>query len=420
MSTIWLNRERPALRSFAQAGMLWLAVAVMMGLLAPPLHALAGPVWGLSLSAQFGVLALVALGLHQACVLLSSMVRGALSLRGTSAWSDAPRRMPRQQAAHEMREVAPYLEVMSQQLKGAVKDSETGMLRLVEQIRSTHQVSDDQIERIRDSEANGQELSQIIRDKVMVDEQLGAILKMFADEQEAEAQANLGRIHRLQQVKSLAPMVDDIAAVARQTNFLAINAAIEAARVGAAGRGFAVLAAEIRELSNRTAALVLDITQKISAATDGVDRELTAALAAGKRQSTGAGMRTVVEDIARMQERFSQSSNQMQKVIDGVKGGHERILVGLSDALAEMQFQDVMRQRIEHVEAALVQLDDHLQVMASQMLDKAWDPDAIVSLREQLDRQVNQYVMQSQREAHGAVTGQVLAAETSRPAIEFF
>jgi methyl-accepting chemotaxis protein len=358
-----------------------------------------------------------------ACAGLSMVAWETRRLRRAAAspsWQAGTHRMPRAQAVQEVRDVAPYLQVMGKQLDGAVQESEQGMLQVIERLNRIHEASAAQMQRIQASAANGAELSDVMRDKLMVDAQLGAILEMFVTEQEAEVEANVQRTRRLQDVRALGPLVDVIASVAQQTNFLSINAAIEAARAGESGRGFAVVAAEIRQLSNRTAEVAVDIGAKIHAATAGVERELGHASESKNRQSATVTMRQVLADITRMQERFAGSMAQLQKVIDGVRSGHDAIEAGVTDALGHVQFQDVMRQRVDHVQQALRELDTHLEHMAGQLLDEPWDPDTMLTLRERLQAQMDRYVMNSQRATHAEALHQHAKPAAERPAIELF
>ena len=81
----------------------------------------------------------------------------------------------------------------------------------------------------------------------------------------AEIHGSAERIqHLTNEVRNIGKVLDVIRAVSEQTNLLALNAAIEAARAGEAGRGFAVVADEVRTLAYRTQESTREIEQMIA------------------------------------------------------------------------------------------------------------------------------------------------------------
>lgn len=211
---------------------------------------------------------------------------------------------PTDRNAGVIRDIAAEVGTLSVSLadvSGAVEDVDKLMHAQVETLRGLHGLSESLArgnDAIRDAARAARGATVEARETVASGQtRIGAALSdvtalanqvaLFGDRIESLTQA-LTRVARA---------AGDIDAIARTTNLLALNASIEAARAGAAGRGFMVVAQEVKQLSGRTQ----EATQLIDANLANLTREITALAEAGRSAAESAGkVRREADHVSRV------------------------------------------------------------------------------------------------------------------------
>ncbi len=164
-----------------------------------------------------------------------------------------------------------------------------------------------------------------------------------------------------------------ISDIADQTNLLALNAAIEAARAGEAGRGFAVVADEVRKLAEKTMASTTDVGNAIAAIQDSTAKSME-------------GVDNAVRQIGQATDFAEQSGKALEEIVSTVEATADQVNAIAAASEEQSAASEEINQSINHISSMSHQTADAMDGAAHAVSDLANQAQQLNNLIEEMKR----------------------------------
>ena len=331
-----------------------------------------------------------------------------------------------EEVAKELESVRAYNEVLRGQLNSIIAETEKAAYDITERLQSIDTVVTRLDAFVTETTDTSSTIANSSERNIADNQILITRMETYIRKRIEETATDQQRIeHVVKEAQDLGSLVLLIKNISSQTNLLALNAAIEAARAGEAGRGFAVVADEVRKLSMETDVAVGKINIGINSVAESIRQQFQDKLSHIDEER--AALTQFAAQLASLGSGYQQLLEHDLHVLGTVKGSSEELGRMFMDVLASVQFQDITRQQIEQVLKALSKLDEHCANLARRILAAEDENFQYTPLNERLAELYNSYVMDTQRASHQQALHQPVrgtsagkAGPASSPKIELF
>ncbi|WP_205082694.1 methyl-accepting chemotaxis protein [Paracraurococcus ruber] len=291
--------------------------------------------------------------------------------------------------------------ILQRQVQGAVDESETAALDSIRRLGLLEEDVRDLLARLTEAEQRSLQLTADGADKATTMRSAVHALRDRIQSRAAEAKADRDIYASItEETQRFASAIAAIAQIAAQTRLLSLNATIEAARAGEAGRGFSVVANEVRGLADEAARVSAEVNGGIQRLRDIMRRRMSDAQ---DTTAEDALLETTEAQALAAEQGFSRLAAEASGTLGIARDAGQAIARRALEAMSAAQSQDIARQRLDQVRDGLGSIGRHAGGLAAALHGTG----VLESVEDVLLRPMEQaYVMQAQRMAHaGGMAG---------------